>query len=170
MNKNNMRTFYNKHVQEGGQAGFQYGWFNENGIVLGDMYSLIIDTKYMSGNFAVYDEKIADTDGSDLEDGTYTVPITTFNESKPDETSMSASCLGGEATLVVKDGVKRLELNFDPVNIGSDKGYMIQMWYYNQEGELEELTYTSYYKNSDGSYYTDSFNEGTTDYYQVRDI
>lgn len=166
MNKNNMRTFYNKHVQEGGgQAGFQYGWFNENGIVLGDMYSLIIDTKYMSGNFAVYDEKIADTDGSDLEDGTYTVPITTFNESKPDETSMSASCLGGEATLVVKDGVKRLELNFDPVNIGSDKGYMIQMWYYNQEGELEELTYTSYYKNSDGSYYTDSFNEGTTDYY-----
>lgn len=78
---------------------------------------------------------------------------------------MSASCLGGEATLVVKDGVKRLELNFDPVNIGSDKGYMIQMWYYNQEGELEELTYTSYYKNPDGSYYTDSFNEGTTDYY-----
>ena len=165
MNQNNMRTFYNEYVQEGGQNGFRYGWFNENGIVLGDIYSLIVDADYMSGNLAVYDEKIADTDGSDLEDGTYTVPITTFNESKPDETSMSASCLGGEATLVVKDGVKRLELNFDPVNIGSDKGYMIQMWYYNQEGKLEELTYTSYYKNPDGSYYTDSFNEGTTDYY-----
>ena len=165
MNKNNMRTFYNEYFQEGGQNGFRYGWFNKNGIVLGDIYSLIPDANYQSGNFAVYDEKLADTDGSDLEDGTYTVPITTFNESKPDETSMSASCLGGEATLVVKDGVKRLELNFDPVNIGSDKGYMIQMWYYNQEGELEELTYTSYYKNPDGSYYTDSFNEGTTDYY-----
>ena len=165
MNKNNMRTFYNEYVQEGGQNGFRYGWFNKNGIVLGDIYSLIPDANYQSGNFAVYDEKLADTDGSDLEDGTYTVPITTFNESKPDETSMSASCLGGEATLVVKDGVKRLELNFAPVNIGSDKGYMIQMWYYNQEGELEELTYTSYYKNPDGSYYTDSFNEGTTDYY-----
>ncbi|OUP76137.1 hypothetical protein B5F08_10760 [Anaeromassilibacillus sp. An172] len=165
MNKNNMRTFYNEYFQEGGQNGFRYGWFNKNGIVLGDIYSLIVDADYMSGNLAVYDEKLADTDGSDLKDGTYTVPITTFNESKPDETSMSASCLGGEATLVVKDGVKRLELNFDPVNIGSDKGYMIQMWYYNQEGELEELTYTSYYKNSDGSYYTDSFNEGTTDYY-----
>ena len=165
MNKNNMRTFYNEYFQEGGQNGFRYGWFNKNGIVLGDIYSLIVDADYMSGNLAVYDEKLADTDGSDLKDGTYTVPITTFNESKPDETSMSASCLGGEATLVVKDGVKRLELNFDPVNIGSDKGYMIQMWYYNQEGELEELTYTSYYKNPDGSYYTDSFNEGTTDYY-----
>lgn len=165
MNKNNMRTFYNEYFQEGGQNGFRYGWFNKNGIVLGDIYSLIVDADYMSGNLAVYDEKLADTDGSDLKDGTYTVPITTFNESKPDETSMSASCLGGEATLVVKDGVKRLELNFDPVNIGSDKGYMIQMWYYDQEGELEELTYTSYYKNPDGSYYTDSFNEGTTDYY-----
>lgn len=167
MNQNTLRTFINIYFNESGQKGFMYGWFNSNGIVDGDMFSLLLEKDYVTANWAVYDEKLSETDGSDLEDGTYIVPITTFNESAPDQTSMSAQCIGSEAVLVVKDGVKRLELNFSPVAIGDANGYLIQMWKQNTDGEYEELTYTSYYKNEDGSYYTDEVNEGTTDYYPM---
>ncbi len=168
MNANNVRSFYNQYVEVDGQKGFRYGWMSEYGIVLDNgMYSLQITSLYdfVGGNYGIYEERISESDGSSLEDGTYTVPITTFNAAKPDEGSMSAACVGTEATLVVKDGVKRLELNFNPVEIAGDKGYLIQMWYYDQEDELREATYTSYYRNPDGSYFTDWVNEGTTDYY-----
>lgn len=45
------------------------------------------------------------------------------------------------------------------------QGYLIQMWEQEKNGEYKELTYTSYYKNEDGSYYTDALNEGTNNYY-----
>lgn len=167
MNKNSMRAFINQYVNESGIKNFMYGWFNSNGIVQGDVYLFLVDKDYVTANWAIYDEKLTDKDGSDLEDGTYIVPITTFNEAAPDQTSMSAQCIGTEAVLVVKDGVKRLELNFLPVSIGENNGYLIQMWSQNSDGEYEELTYTSYYKNEDGSYYTDEVNEGTTDYYPM---
>lgn len=165
MNKNTLRVFLNNYINEDGIKGFQYGWFTQNAIVVEDTCSLVLDSTYISGNWGIYDEKLTDTDGSTLADGTYKVPITTFNEAAPDQTSMSAQCIGSEAMLVVKDGVKRLELNFSPVDIGDAKGYLIQMWKENTDGNFEELTYTSYYKNEDGSYYTDEVNEGTTDYY-----
>lgn len=167
MNKNAVRAFINQYFNEGGQRGFQYGWFNSNGVVQGDTYLFLVDKDWVSANWAIYDEKLTETDGSALEDGTYIVPITTFNEAAPDQTSMSAQCIGTEAVLVVKDGVKRLELNFSPVAIGDANGYLIQMWKQNTDGAFEELTYTSYYKNEDGSYFTDEVNEGTTDYYPM---
>jgi hypothetical protein len=39
------------------------------------------------------------------------------------------------------------------------------MWYENSNGEYKEVTYTGYYKNEDGTYFTDDINAGTTDYY-----
>lgn len=165
MNKNTLRLFMNNFINESGIKGFQYGWFNNYAVVKGDTCSIVLDKDYLEGNWGIYDEKLTNTDGSALTDGTYKVPITTFNEAAPDQTSMSAQCIGSEAILVVKDGVKRIELNFSPVAIGDDNGYLIQMWKQNTDGNFEELTYTSYYKNEDGSYYTDEVNEGTTDYY-----
>ena len=144
---------------------YQFGWMNDDIVATGDSYSLVLDSDYINGNWCIYDEMMSTTDGSGLADGTYRVPITTFNEAQPGQTSMSAQCLGEYATLVVKNGVKRLELDFQPVNIGELDGYLIQMWNENSEGEWEELKYTSYYKNEDGSYFTDELNEGTNNYY-----
>lgn len=144
---------------------YAFGWFNQGIVSVNGGYSLLLDKDYLSGNWCIYDELMSTTDGSNLADGTYRVPITTFNEAQPDQTSMSAQCLGEYATLVVKNGVKRLELEFRPVEISDLDGYLIQMWEQEQNGDWKELTYTSYFKNDDGSYFTDALNEGTNNYY-----
>ena len=144
---------------------YAFGWFNQDIVSVNGGYSLLLDKDYLSGNWCIYDELMSTTDGSNLADGTYRVPITTFNEVQPDQTSMSAQCLGEYATLVVKNGVKRLELEFRPVEISDLDGYLIQMWEQEQNGDWKELTYTSYFKNDDGSYFTDALNEGTNNYY-----
>ena len=144
---------------------YAFGWFNQGIVSVNGGYSLLLDKDYLSGNWCIYDELMSTTDGSNLADGTYRVPITTFNEAQPDQTSMSAQCLGEYATLVVKNGVKRLELEFRPVDISDLDGYLIQMWEQEQNGDWKELTYTSYFKNDDGSYFTDALNEGTNNYY-----
>ena len=163
LNDSSIRLFLNKYLDEYKYTAF--GWFNEYIVSHDDNYALLLDNEYFDGNWLIYDEKVADTDGSGLADGTYTVPITTFNEAQPSQTSMSAQCLGDTATLVVKNGVKRLELDFKSVNIGALDGYLIQMWDKEADGSYKELTYTSYYKNEDGSYFTDELNAGTNNYY-----
>ena len=163
LNDSSLRLFLNKYLEDYKYLAF--GWFNEYIVAHDDNYTLLLDSDYFDGNWLIYDEKVADTDGSGLADGTYTVPITTFNEAQPSQTSMSAQCLGETATLVVKNGVKRLELDFKSVNIGALDGYLIQMWDKEADGSYKELTYTSYYKNEDGSYFTDELNAGTNNYY-----
>ena len=122
-----------------------------------DTYRLITNDIGLDGYIGFFDKKDATATGENLEDGTYEVPITILNEVDPSATSMAASCVGSTAKLVVKDGRKRLEL--DGMN-----GYLIQMW--NQvNGDWREINYTSYYKNEDGSYFTDELNQGTNNYY-----
>lgn len=163
LNESSVRLFLNKYYTD--YKSFAFGWFNEYIVVNNDGYAMVLDPDYFDGNWCIYDEKMSNSDGSSLSDGTYRVPITTFNQVQPDQTSMSAQCLGDYATLVVKNGVKRLELEYKPVDIGEMQGYLIQMWEQEKNGEYKELTYTSYYKNEDGSYYTDALNEGTNNYY-----
>ena len=163
LNDSSIRLFMNQYLDEYKYMAF--GWFNDYIVAHDDNYALLLDMEYFAGNWLIYDEKVADTDGSALADGTYIVPITTFNEAQPSQTSMSAQCLGETATLVVKNGVKRLELDFKSVNIGALDGYLIQMWDKEADGSYKELTYTSYYKNEDGSYFTDELNAGTNNYY-----
>lgn len=163
LNESSVRLFLNKYFTD--YKSFAFGWFNEYIVVNNDGYAMVLDPDYFDGNWCIYDEKMSNSDGSSLSDGTYRVPITTFNQVQPDQTSMSAQCLGDYATLVVKNGVKRLELEYKPVDIGDMQGYLIQMWEQEKNGEYKELTYTSYYKNEDGSYYTDELNKGTNNYY-----
>lgn len=163
LNESSVRLFLNKYFTD--YKSFAFGWFNEYIVVNNDGYAMVLDPDYFDGNWCIYDEKMSNSDGSSLSDGTYRVPITTFNQVQPDQTSMSAQCLGDYATLVVKNGVKRLELEYKPVYIGEMQGYLIQMWEQEKNGEYKELTYTSYCKNEDGSYYTDALNEGTNNYY-----
>lgn len=163
LNESSIRLFLNKYDTD--YKSFAFGWFNDKIVAHDDCYALSLDDDYFDGNWCIYDEKMSNSDGSSLSDGTYRVPITTFNQVQPDQTSMSAQCLGDYATLVVKNGVKRLELEYKPVDIGEMQGYLIQMWEQEKNGEYKELTYTSYYKNEDGSYYTDELNEGTNNYY-----
>ena len=163
INDNAIRLFMNEWDDE--NSGFVFGWFNSNITTDDDKYSIIIDNRYINGNWFIYDEKLSDVNGANIADGTYEVPITTFNKSQPGQTSMSAKCLGEKAKLVVKNGIKRLELNFNPVDIGEQQGYLIQMWEQENNESWKELTYTSYYKNADGSYFTDELNAGTNNYY-----
>lgn len=129
-----------------------------------DMYRLITDDYDLSSYIGFFDKKSAAATADDLEDGTYEVPITVLNEVDQSQTSMASSCIGKKAKLVVKNGIKRIELEFSPVELQGMNGYLIQMWQEKSEG-WKELTYTSYYKNEDGSYYTDEVNAGTNNYY-----
>lgn len=129
-----------------------------------DTYRLITDSYDLSGYIGFFDKKSTAATADDLEDGTYEVPITVLNEVDQSQTSMASSCIGKKAKLVVKNGVKRIELEFSPVELQGMNGYLIQMWQEKNEG-WKELTYTSYFKNEDGSYYTDDLNAGTNNYY-----
>ena len=129
-----------------------------------DTYRLITNDIGLDGYIGFFDKKDATATGENLEDGTYEVPITILNEVDPSATSMAASCVGSTAKLVVKDGRKRLELNYKCVELDGMNGYLIQMW--NQvNGDWREVKYTSYYKNKDGTYFTDELNQGTNNYY-----
>lgn len=129
-----------------------------------DTYRLITNDIGLDGYIGFFDKKDATATGENLEDGTYEVPITILNEVDPSATSMAASCVGSTAKLVVKDGRKRLELDYKCVELDGMNGYLIQMW--NQvNGDWREVNYTSYYKNEDGSYFTDELNKGTNNYY-----
>lgn len=129
-----------------------------------DTYRLITDSYDLSGYIGFFDKKSTAATADDLEDGTYEVPITVLNEVDQSQTSMASSCIGKKAKLVVKNGVKRIELEFSPVELQGMNGYLIQMWQEKNEG-WKELTYTSYFKNEDGTYYTDDLNAGTNNYY-----
>ena len=163
LNDKAVRLFINDYMPEYDYMPF--GWQNEDIVAHENHYSLLLDKSYFNGNWYIYDEVMSESDDSSLENGTYTVPITTFNQAQPTQTSMSAQCLGETATLVVKDGVIRLEMDYQPVDIGNMNGYLIQMWVQQESGEWKEVTYTAFYKNEDGSYFTDELNEGTNDYY-----
>ena len=129
-----------------------------------DTYRLITNDIGLDGYIGFFDKKDATATGENLEDGTYEVPITILNEVDPSATSMAASCVGSTAKLVVKDGRKRLELDYKCVELDGMNGYLIQMW--NQvNGDWREVNYTSYYKNEDGTYFTDELNQGTNNYY-----
>lgn len=129
-----------------------------------DTYRLITSDISIDGYVGFFDKKDSTATGENLEDGTYEVPITILNEVNPSATSMAASCVGSTAKLVVKDGRKRLELDYKCVELEGLNGYLIQMW--NQvNGDWREVNYTSYYKNEDGSYFTDDLNKGTNNYY-----
>lgn len=129
-----------------------------------DTYRLITNDCDLSGYLGFFDKKSAAATADDLEDGTYEVPITVLNEVDQSQTSMASSCIGKKAKLVVKNGIKRIELEFSPVELQGMNGYLIQMWQEKNEG-WKELTYTSYFKNEDGTYYTDDLNAGTNNYY-----
>lgn len=129
-----------------------------------DTYRLITSDVGIDGYIGFFDKKDGSATGENLEDGTYEVPITILNEVDPSATSMAASCVGSTAKLIVKDGRKRLELDYKCVELDGLTGYLIQMW--NQvNGDWREVNYTSYFKNEDGSYFTDELNKGTNNYY-----
>lgn len=170
MNKLGLSTFYAHYYDEYDFWGWQiYGSdsdFSYNGYrINNDTFMLITDEIDLGDYIGFFDKKNSSVSGENLEDGTYNVPITVFNETDPSATSMAAGCLGKTAKLVVKDGKKRIELGFVPVEDKDMNGYLIQMWYYDQNDEMHELKYTSYYKNEDGSYFTDDLNAGTNNYY-----
>lgn len=170
MNKLGLSVFFAHYYEEYSFWGWQiYGNDSDssfNGYLINnDTYMLVTNDITIADYIGFFDKKSASATGENLADGTYTVPITVFNMADPSATSMAAGCLGKTAKLVVKDGKKRIELGFVPVEDKDMNGYLIQMWYYDQNDEMHELKYTSYYKNEDGSYFTDDLNAGTNNYY-----
>lgn len=154
--------FYSAKIYGNGDKTTYNGYLKDN-----DTYMFTANPVSMSlaGYWGFFDYKDSSQKGDTLEDGTYEVPITIYQVSNPSSTSMANGCVGSKAKLVVKDGKKRIELDLQPVQDSSLTGYLIQMWYYDKDNEMHEVKYTSYYKNEDGSYFTDDLNAGTNNYY-----
>lgn len=168
MNKRGLGIFRTKYIPDYDAWDWQMFGAEDttgyNGYIVGDKY-MFIGKLSLEDCIGFYDSKSTDATGETLEDGTYEVPIAIFNVSSPSSTSMAQNCVGSTAKLVVKNGKKRLELNFNPVVENDLIGYVIQMWYFDKNDDMNEVKYTSYYKNEDGSYFTDDLNAGTNNYY-----
>ena len=148
---------------------------NVNGTVekTDDGNYFVISTNKL-GHYALYETKTTQ-DADKLENGTYTIPVSVYHLTKEGQLSMANRCLGGTAELVVNDDVKTLYMDYTSVENMSLTSYMTKMWIYGADmemkgnqptGSLIPVVFTSYYKNEDGrSYLTDSFNEGTLNYY-----
>lgn len=126
------------------------------------------------GNFALYEKRDKSSTGEEMEDGTYTVPVSVYHLTNEYQLSMADRCVGDFATLVVQDGVKTLYMDYTSVeNLGA-RSYMTKMWLYGEDmeivrgypvGTLIPVTFTSYYKNADGSFLQDDFNANSLNYY-----
>ena len=136
-------------------------------------YYFVTETSIL-GYYALYELKDSTATGDNLEDGTYTVPLSVYHLTNEGQLSMADRCLGDNATVVVKDGVKTLYMDYTIVENLNMESYMTKMWLYGSDMELDRgsptgtlnpVIFTSYYKNSDDSYFTDVFNEGTLNYY-----
>ncbi|MDD3277991.1 MAG: NEAT domain-containing protein [Lachnospiraceae bacterium] len=128
------------------------------------------------GYFCLYELKDTTATGENLTDGTYQVPINVYHMLIDGQLSMADQCLADIGKVVVKNGVKTLYSDFTTVtNTGLGlTGYMTKMWLYGSDltmngnypaGTLNPVIFTSYYKNDDGSYLTDVFNENSLNYY-----
>ena len=133
----------------------------------------VYDTNEL-GYYAVYEMKDTTSTGEKLEDGTWSVPLTVYHLTDEGKTSMADRCLGKTGTIVVKDNGKYLYMDYTTVENLDMESYMTKMWLYdtdqvsnsgNPTGNLVPVIFDSYYKNEDGTYLTDAFNEGTLNYY-----
>ncbi len=126
------------------------------------------------GYFSLYEVKDISGTGENLENGTYTIPVSIYHLTNPGQTSMADKCVGEEATVVVKDGVKTLYMDFGSVEQYGMKSYMTKVWLYGSDmtmkgskpqGSINLFTFTSYYRNEQGGFLTDGYNENTLNYY-----
>ena len=126
------------------------------------------------GYYALYEVKDTSSTGAELEDGTYSVPVSVYHLTTEGQLSMADRCLGDNATIVVMDGEKYLYMDYTAVTQMELTSYMTKMWIYGDDmqmegskptGTLNPVIFTSYYKNEDGTYLTDDFNKGTLNYY-----
>ncbi|MCT4542691.1 MAG: S-layer homology domain-containing protein [Vallitalea sp.] len=133
---------------------------------------LVVKTRVL-GSYALYQEENYTATGENLEEGTYKIPVKVFKMKEQNDPSMSDVCLGDKATLIVKDNIKTLYLDFSPVQQMNSRSYMTKMNLYgedmemqggNPSGTLKPIVVTSFYRK-DGSFLTDLFNEDTINYY-----
>ena len=126
-------------------------------------------TLYWDTLTALTDENEQALGFASLSDGVYKV---TGNMQKPDGTvSMSDSAINHNIKLTVKDGVYYLTLDFNSLTIGSLKGYLSKLRYYdtgykpdtqtNPTGILKDVTIDDYQTYTDGVKLTDTLG---TDY------
>lgn len=140
---------------------------------IGDNSYFVIETKTI-GSYALYQTENYTVTGENLEDGTYVIPVSVFKMTQEDEISMADACLVENATLMVRNKVKTLYLDFKSVEQIQLESYMSKMNLYdedvviqegNPKGTLKPIVATSFYRNKDGSFLTDQYNENTINYY-----
>ena len=125
------------------------------------------------GYYALYEVK-GSQDAGEMEDGTYTIPLSIMHLTNEGANSMANQCVDNNARLVVKGDEKILYLDYTTVTYLDMTSYMTKMWLYGEDmtmvgayptGTLIPVTFYSYYKNLDGSFFMDFANEGTLNYY-----
>ena len=108
-----------------------------------------------SAQFEMVDNAQNGMDVSDLADGTYSVQIEMRMTSETG-VSMANGAVNPNATLVMKDGVGKLYVNFNPTLVAGQYGSLMQYWVYygetpeeartnmNDRSNMKEVDYTAY--------------------------
>ena len=149
-----------------------YGNYEEQDISI-DGGNIVTQTSEM-GTYILCVERNYATDGSNLEEGTYSVDVAVWNMIQ-NQPSMADQGVKSPAKLVVENDKKILYLEFEAVSNLDLSSYMTHMWIYNDDvvysnagypqGDTYEATVYEYYRTNEGEFLTDVFNEGSLNYY-----
>ena len=139
------------------------------------------DELVITGTTRVYNtiaitQKADKVDISEIQDGTYSVNVTMWQQDQPDRLSMSNSAVVSDsARLVVENGKKHIYFDTQGITIGGKYGYSNGIFWANNEQTEEDglpvlteytpLDYYSYYLNDSGSTDMDSYAEQYDLYY-----
>ena len=149
-----------------------YGNYEEQDITIEN--DVITVQASQMGTYILCVERDYSTDGSQLEDGTYSIDVAVWNMIQ-DQPSMADQGVKSPAKLVVKNGKKILYLGFEAVSNLNLSSYMTHMWVYGSDvsyseagypqGDKYAVTAYEYYRNDNNDFLTDDFNKGSLNYY-----
>lgn len=80
-------------------------------------------------------ELLLDNTVYNLEDGTYTIPVSILKTTSNSE-SMANKCVESEAQLVVENGVGKVYLTFKEMSLGGTTGYLTNAYYFRNEDDF----------------------------------
>ena len=107
------------------------------------------------GAYAIREKYNSNTTALALEDGVYKIKWCIELVNSSGDASMANDSFDDDATIVVKDGIVRLELVQHGVALGGEQNYLSRMWIDLDNGEdYAQAVATAYRKDESGALYT----------------
>lgn len=112
---------------------------------------VIFNTNNLNQTYVISQDSV-ESNIKNLEDGLYSVDISSWNVTEIGKVSMSnAAIKRGTSYLLVKDGQYRVFFRLQGIYIDGSYGYCQRIYYKDNSGKKQQAEYLSYVTNSDGT-------------------